>query len=49
MLAREILLEEAFQSRIGKGDLVEYLKKIKKVLDKPAILAYIIYIVYLGI
>ena len=49
MLVREILLEEAFQSRIGKRDLVEYLKKIKKVLDKPAILAYIIYIVYLGI
>jgi|TARA_R100000750_G_C2294312_1_gene76181 hypothetical protein len=49
MLAREILLEEAFQLRIGKRDLVEYLKKIKKVLDKPAILAYIIYIVYLGI
>jgi len=49
MLAREILLEEAFQLRIGKRDLVEYLKKIKKVLDKPAILAYIIYIIYLGI
>jgi hypothetical protein len=49
MLVKEILLEEAFQLRIGKRDLVEYLKKIKKVLDKPAILAYIIYIVYLGI
>tara|TARA_Y100001951_G_scaffold59046_1_gene46853 strand:+ start:77 stop:226 length:150 start_codon:yes stop_codon:yes gene_type:complete len=49
MLARVILLEEAYQLKIGKRDLVEYLKKIKKVLDKPAILAYIIYIVYLGI
>ena len=49
MLARAILLEEAYQLKIGKGDLVEYLKKIKKVLDKPAILAYIIYIIYLGL